>query len=230
MLEDLDIGAPVTTATGAHLGTLSRVIVDGQSDRVLGFVVDPGLAASGNLLAPGGWSRPRERVVPTDFVASATHDNITLTCDEDAFHQLALFEREQYVDVDPAGSPDGPQEWHRRFHLGDLINYVASEFGLGGAPYLPPAQITHAEPPTAGALEEGTPVWRREPRERIGEVKRVLIDTATQRVGGLVLNRGFLPHLVLLPTSAIASLEDDLVEVNLTDAELDALPIYEPND
>lgn len=230
MLEELRIGAAVTTTGGARLGTLTRVIVDGTSDQVLGLVVDPGLVASGNLLAPGGWERPRERVVATALIASTRHDAVEVTCDHDAFQQLPLFEREQFVDLDPLGASEGAPASHARFHLGDLINYVASEFGLGGAPYVPPAQVTHSEPPTAGAIAEGTPVWRLRPSEHIGDVRRVLVDSQTQRMSALVLRRGFPPRLVILPADAIASVQDGLVQAQLSDAELHALPEYVPND
>jgi uncharacterized protein YrrD len=226
MIENLRIGAAVTSTSGARLGTLSRVIVDGTTDTVAGIVVDPGLAQSGNLLAPGGWSRPRERVVPTALVAAVSEAGIHLNCDEDAFGQLPMFEHEQSVEVDPAatGAPGG---WSG-FRLGDLINYAASEFGLGGAPYVPAAEITHFEPPTAGAIAEGTHVWRIEPHERIGEVERVLADAETQRVSGLVIRRGGVPrHRVVLPVAAITAVEDDVVHVRLTDGEVEALAPYE---
>ncbi|HEX9414229.1 MAG TPA: PRC-barrel domain-containing protein [Ktedonobacterales bacterium] len=221
MLEDLHIGVPVSGANGAHLGTLSRVIVDAKSEQVVGIVVDPGLVASGNLLAPGGWERPRERVVPIALLASADKHGIHMTCDEATFGQLALFEREQATTVASEGVGG-------RFELGQLVSYAASEFGLGGAPYAPPMEITHAEPVTAGAIAEHTPVWRLVPHEHIGDVERVLVDAQTQRVSGLVLHRGFLRHRVLLPVSAIASIEDGVVHARLSDAELENLPLYEP--
>jgi uncharacterized protein YrrD len=228
MIEDLRIGAAVASTAGDRLGTLSRVVVDGTTDTVAGIVVDPGLVQSGNLLAPGGWSRPRERVVPTQLVAAVTAEEVRLSCDEDAFAQLPLFEHEQSVAVDPT-TAGAPERWSR-FRLGDLINYAASEFGLGGAPYLPPAEITHVEPPTAGAIAEGTLVWRTAPHERIGEVERVLADAATQRVSSLVIRRGGLArHRVVLPAAAIASVEDGVIHVHLTDAELETLAPYEPD-
>jgi sporulation protein YlmC with PRC-barrel domain len=229
MLQDLHIGAHVHATDGSRLGTLTRVVVDGTSDRVLALVVDPGLMASGNLLAPGGWERPRERLVTVDLIAAATRDGIHLTCARDAFDQLPHFEQEQFVNADPLPK-DVPEEIHRRFHLGDIINYAASEFGLGGAPYLPPAQITYNEPSTAGAIEENTPVWRLEPREQVGHVERVLLDEATGHLAGVVLRRGFPPRLLLLPISAITGIQDGLIEVRLTDDEIAALPLYEPND
>jgi sporulation protein YlmC with PRC-barrel domain len=225
MLEDLHIGSAVIASDGTRLGTLTRVIVDSDTDRVLGLVVDPGLAASGNLLAPGGWDRPRERVVGTDLVAAVSHEAVRIQCDQPAFQQLPHFEHDQFVDVDPAGLSGG----HARFHLGDLLNYAASEFGLGGAPYVPPAQVTRDEPPSAGAIAQGTPVYRLQPLERIGEVQEILVDAGTQKVISLVLKRGFPPKHVVLPTSAIAAILDDMVQVRLTDDELDNLPLYVPN-
>jgi uncharacterized protein YrrD len=229
MLQDLHIGAHVHASDGSRLGALTRVVVDGKSDRVLALVVDPGLVASGNLLAPGGWERPRERLVMRDLVTSASHDGVHLSCTHTTFEKLPLFEQEQFVSIDPLPE-SAPEELRRRFELGNLINYAASEFGLGGAPYVPPAQITYDEPPTAGALEEGTPVWRLDPRERIGEVSRVLLDESSGRVSGIVLRRGFPPRSVVLPAAAISGIQDGLIEVRLTDAEIDNLPLYESND
>jgi uncharacterized protein YrrD len=230
MLEDLHIGATVTSSSGAHLGTLSRVVVDGTSDQVVGLVVDPGLVESGNLLAPGGWERPRERVVPTSLVLSVTQDGLRLSCDEAAFAQLPLFEREQSAEVNPSdvSASSGGQRGWSRFRVGELINYFAAEFGLGAAPYVPPTDTTPLEPPTAGAIAEGTAVWRLDPHERIGEVERVLVDGATQRVSLLVVRRGGLVrHRALLPISAISSIEDGVVHVRLSDAELEALAPFD---
>jgi uncharacterized protein YrrD len=222
VLEVLRIGASVHSADDQRLGVLTRVIVEGTTERVLGIVVDPGLLASGNALAPGGWERPRERVVALSTVAAVRDDGIRLSCDAAAFAQLPLFENVHAIPVD-ATTTDG-----QRFEPGELVNYLSSEFGLGGAPYLAPEAITHTEPPTAGAIGEGTAVWRLEPHERIGTVDRVLMDEATQAMSGVVFTHGLLRRHVLLPVAAIASLADGVIHVNLTDQELDDLPLYHP--
>jgi hypothetical protein len=222
VLEVLRIGAPVHSADDQRLGTLTRVIVEGTTERVLGIVVDPGLVASGNALAPGGWERPRERVVHLDALASVQPDGITLTLDAAAFPQLPLFEHVQAVPAN-ATTSDG-----KRFQPGELVNYLGGEFGLGGSPYQPPEEITHEEPATAGAIGEGTAIWRLEPHERIGTVDRVLMDEETQAVSGVVFTHGLLRRHILLPASAIASLEDGVIHVQLTDQELSDLPLYTP--
>lgn len=231
MIEDLRIGTAVHASAGKQIGQLSRIVVDGASDRVVSLVVDPGLVESGNLLAPGGWERPRERVVPVAQVASTAPDSIALTLSEDDFEQLPLFEQEHFISVSAAAAEQGEAPGTAgaaRFEAGQLLSYAASEFGLGGAPYLPPAEITHAEPPTAGAIAAGTQVWRLEPHERIGEVERVLVDSTTQRVSGLVLRRGLLRHHVVLPVAAITGVEDGVVHVRISDEDLKALAPFEP--
>lgn len=230
MLEDLHIGSSVTSADDARIGTLTHVILDGHTDQVVGVVVDPGLVESGNLLAAGGWERPRERVVAAALIAASDQEGIRLTCDEAGFQQLPLFEHDQAATVDPAAAAQdsAAQEPWSRYRLGDLINYLAAGIGLGAAPYLSPTGLARSEPPSAGAISEDTPVWRVAPHERIGEVEHVLADEATQRVTALVIRRGGLAHhRVVLPTSAIVAVEDGVVRARLTDAELEALAPYE---
>jgi hypothetical protein len=145
------------------------------------------------------------------------------------FEQLPFFEQGQFVAAETVSDTAPPAE-RRRFNLGELINYAASEFGLGGAPYLPPTAVTLNEPGTAGAIAEGTPVWRVAPREHIGAVERVLLDEASGRLSAVVVRRPARPQRVLLSTEHIRSIQDGLIEVSLDDEQMNALPLYEPND
>lgn len=228
MLEDLRIGVPVTGSDSTHLGKLTRIVIDRSDNQVTHLVIDPGLAESGNLLAAGGWEKPRERVVPVALVVSAGEDGLALSCDEAAFAQLPLFERKQYTeaDVSAATGPEGP--WQSRFELGEVVNYVASGWGLGAAPYIAPADISLNETATSTAIAEGTSVWRVDPHDEIGHVDRVLADGQTQRVTGLVVRRkGLFAHRVVLPIEQVANVEDGVIHITLSDQQLDALPRFE---
>lgn len=228
MQEDLRIGVAVTGSDGTHLGKLTRIVIDRSDGQVTHLVVDPGLAESGNLLAPGGWEKPRERVIPVALVASAGEHGLALACDEAAFQQQPLFEHKQFTDADvsAATGPEGP--WQSRFELGEVLNYVSAGWGLGAAPYIAPADVTLNETPGSAALAEGTAVWRLEPHDEVGHVDRVLADAETQRVSALVVRRkGLLAHRVVLPMDKIAGIDDDVIHITLTDAELDALPRFE---
>ncbi|HEV7126512.1 MAG TPA: PRC-barrel domain-containing protein [Ktedonobacterales bacterium] len=222
MLADLHFGTPVFASDDERVGTLTRVVMDGPSDKVVSIVVDPGLVESGNLLAPGGWEKPRERVVPFSLVRAAARDGVRLACASDTFKRMPLFDQQHDTSVDTPVDAEGQP------HLDPaaLLAYASSEFGLGGAPYPAPSATTHVEPPAAGAIAENTPVWRQEPHERIGEVERILLDSATQRVTALVVRRGLLRHHVLLPVAAITAVADDIVHVALSDDELQALTTF----
>ncbi|MGZ3715246.1 MAG: PRC-barrel domain-containing protein [Ktedonobacterales bacterium] len=226
MLEDLHIGTDVIGSDGCHLGTLTRIVIERDNGAVTHLVVDPGVVESGNLLSPGGWEKPREREVPVSLLVSADDKRVTLSCDEEAFQQQPLFEQQYYADHDQFDTLPP------RFRLGGLINYIASAAGLGAAPYEGNRIIQYNEPAGAAEIAEGTPVWRREPHEEIGEVEQVLFDPQTERVTALVVRRsGIVRHRrVLLPISAIADVQDEVVHVALTDAELDALAPYEPEE
>src|SRR5262249_39936708 len=153
-------------SAGHRLGTLQRVVVERDAYHVTHLVVDPGLRESGNFLAPGGWDKPRARILPVSLVAKATPNQLVLSCDEAAFRRLPLFEQEAYADAPP---PAG-----RRFRLGDLVNYIASAAGVGAAPYEPSTEeIMFNEPEGSVEIAEGTPVWRQQPHDEIGTIERL---------------------------------------------------------
>jgi sporulation protein YlmC with PRC-barrel domain len=241
-LEDLRIDAHVQGRDGKRLGKLQRIVIAEADQRVTHLVVDPGLLASGNTLAPGGWEKPRARLVPIALLTAATADGVTLDVDQASFDTYPIFEQERATVVAPpadlAASPDRAHWWSPA-NLGAVINYVSS---MVGAPYLSPdAGVPYDETPGEAEIVSGTAVWRRSPvasdatdaaphrfeETEIGVVERALVDAQTNRVSALVMRRkGLGGQLVILPMVAVADLEDDLVHVTLTDAEVDALAPY----
>ncbi|HET9110772.1 MAG TPA: hypothetical protein VFN78_08105 [Ktedonobacterales bacterium] len=221
MIERLRIGAHVFGNDGKQIGALRRIVVTGENIVVTGLVVDPGTHLD-ELLEPGSLDKPRDRSVPVELAREVTDDGITLSCDAATFAKLPLFERHQYVDA--------PVETGKsRFRLGELVNYLASAFGLGAAPYVPENEETILDlPPHSAAIPEDAPVWRNTPHEEIGSVERTLADSTTQRVTGLVVRRASIDEqLVVVPAESITSVEDGVAHVELTDEELDNLPAFE---
>lgn len=226
MLETLHIGAEVVGSDAQRLGELKRIVIEQSDDRVTHIVVDPGLVESGNLLAPGGWEKPRERLIPISLVVTAESDRVTLSCDQATFQAQPLFESEEYREVEtPAAGPH--TSWWSRFRLGDLVNYVAAGWGVGAAPYEPPSEVRFNEAAGSAEITEGTPVWRIEPHEEIGDVDRVLVAQETQRAAALVIRRkGQIGLRVVLPIEAVHDVQDGVVHVALSDADLDVLAPY----
>ncbi|MEO7000408.1 MAG: PRC-barrel domain-containing protein [Ktedonobacterales bacterium] len=235
MLEDIRIGAPALGRDGRRLGELQRLVVGEPDHHLTHLVIDPGLIESGEALAPGGWEKPRARVVPVALVASVTNDAVTLTCDHDEFVKQPLFEQEHFAEVTPPAEPNKHASWWSQVRVGEVISYLASGVGLGGAPYLPSTTaVTLNEPAGSAAIAEGTSVWRLATgnpagdEEEIGVVERVLVDEATQAVSALVVHRNDLTgRLVTLPITAVTALDNDVVHVDLTDGDLDNLPLYD---
>src|SRR5260221_3754904 len=230
MLQDLHIGAPVLARDGRTLGELARVVVD-PGHQVTHLVVDPGLVESGNLLEAGGWEKPRERVLPVALVERAGPERIQLSWDEGDFQAQPLFERREYHALDVSDAADQPDQahWWSRFRLGELVNYVASGFGLGAAPYIAPADITYNESPGSMSIGEGTPVWRQEPHEHLGEVERVLTAGDSATITALVLRRqGPRREHVVLPIAAVGAPSGGTGPAPLSDPEVDAPPSHTP--
>ncbi len=220
MIEQLKIGAHVYSSDGKQVGELSRIVVTGADLVVTGLVVDPGSHLS-ELLEAGSLDKLRERSVPIALTHVLADGSIQLTLNATAFLELPFFERHQYTDtpIDASGS---------RFRVGELVNYLASTFGLGAAPYSPEnEEIVQDLSPDSTAIPEHAPVWRTDPHEQIGVVERTLADEQSQRVTGLVVRLDAIDgQHVVLPTSAIVSFEDGVAHVALTDEELDQLPLY----
>lgn len=221
MIEQLRIGAHVFGSDGKQLGALSRIVVSGEQYTVTGLVVAPNTRLA-ELLEPGSLEQSRDRSAPVSLVREVKESGIYLTCDAAAFAALPLFERHQYVDapIEPGAS---------RFRLGDLVNYLAAAFGLGAAPYTPENdEITFDLAPGSAELPANAPVWRNTPHEEIGVVEWALADSATQQMTGLVIRRRSIDdRLVIVPVAAITSVSTGVAHVELTDEELDHLPLYE---
>jgi len=224
MIEQLRIGAHVVSSDGKQVGTLTRIVVTGGEPVVTHLVVDPGAHFS-EILEPGSLDKPRDRTVPVEMAREVSEDEIRLTCSASEFAKLPLFERHQYVNapVEPGSS---------RFRLGELVNYLASAFGLGAAPYVPEnEEITFNVEPGSQVIPEEAPVWRTTPHEEIGVVERTLADAETQRVTAVVIRRAALDNqMVIVPISAITSFEDGVAHVELSDEELDQLAAYSPEE
>lgn len=221
MIEQLRIGAHVYSSDGKQVGTLERIVVTGAEPVVTHLVVDPGTQLS-ELLEPGSLDKPRDRAVPVELARDVTDTGIILTCDARAFIKLPVFERRLYVDapIEPGSS---------RFRIGELVNYLASAFGLGAAPYVPESEaITFNVASGSSMIPDDAPVWRTTPHEEIGVVERTLVDAESQRVTGVVIRRVSQDNqMVILPITAVTSFEDGVAHVHLTDEELDHLASYE---
>ncbi len=200
-----------------------------DKQHVTHIVVDPGLLESGNLLAPGGWEKPRARVIPVSAIKSVGTESIALSLDQQKFDSEPFFEQEFYVNAeDPQTGEMGGTEEKPRFRLGELIHYIATAAGLGAAPFEPDTEIGFRKSGDSAEITAGTPVWRREPHEEIGVIEHVLVDAETEKITAFVFHqKGRAGKLLELPVESVSDVEDGVVHVTLGNDELARLRPYQ---
>lgn len=216
---DLRIGAEVFSSDGHKLGELHRVVLKRSDLGLTHVVVDIGFLRSGRHLWEGGLGLDYDRIVPIGEVASATDDRVDLGLTAARFKEAPEYSAESFEPPEDLS----PNE----FDIPDVINRaqaLSAALSSTTAGWL----MERLNRPLDGVdIEEGTDVWRQHPHEKLGDVMRLLFEDATGRVKALVIRRGFLLHRdVILPVRYISELLDDLVRVEISDADLEQLQEY----
>ncbi len=216
-------GTLVRSSDGAEVGSLFRAVIDANTLRVAAVTVERPLRESGNLLKPGGWTKPRDKVVALDRISSAREHEVALSMTRDEF----LAAPDYITGSDP--QPDGEWTPPASFAAED-VTMRASNL-LGGALYVPPHDDVENRGPDDRHLSTEAAVWRREPHTHLGDVDGVVIDGSSNTVSALLVRRGRLfGHEVRLPVAHIVEIFDDLIHVDLSDAQLRTLEAGKPGD
>jgi uncharacterized protein YrrD len=220
---DLYPGADVFSSDGKKLGTLHRVVLDRRSLRVTHIVVEVGFLRSGRHLWEGGVGLEYDRVVPIEAVSFAGERRVELSVSADAFKDEPPYTEEQF---------EPPQDLTpNKFDIFDVTQISQSISGsLNFAPHFWIAERLNKTQDESD-IAEGTPVWRQHPHEKLGDVGHVLLDAESGRAQALIVRRGFLrKHDLILPVRYISELLDDIVRVEIDDAEISQLREYRPDE
>ncbi len=211
-------GADVYTSDDKKVGTLHRVVLRRPDLALTHIVVDVGFLRSGHALWEG-LGREYDRVVPIEAVQGASDKRVNLRLAAAAFREAPEYTDESFEQ--PHDLMPG------RFDIPDLatrVEAVAAAISRGAFWIVEKLNKS----PNEVDIKEGTPVWRQEPHEKLGEVDRVLIDPQTGRTTAFVIRRGFLSKRdVVLPVRYLAEVFDDLLHVDISDADLDGLREYD---
>lgn len=222
MTEELRLGADVVAADGRKVGKLKYIVIDSIDGTVSELIVEPGLLQSGQLLHPSRWDEPTAVVVPAELVQSADEHAVHLHCPVADFKNLPPYTEQEYVRPDESWTPPPG------YTVADFLLRLAAPFG-GIIP--PPVKLQLRKGPLEREIKPGTPVWRREPHTEIGRVERVLVDPVARRIICLIIHRGgIVPFHVKLPLGYISEILDDVIYIDLTDEQIEALLPFNPDD
>ena len=217
---ELRAGAEVYSSDGQKLGELHRVVLARSDLRITHVVVDIGFVRSGRAIWQGGLGLDYDRVVSIGDVASASRERVELDLTAEQFTDLPEYTPETYEEPRDF-SPD-------KYDLPDVVtqlHHLSSIFGSTPGLWL---YENLQKPEDAVDVSEGTPVWRREPHEKLGDVKQLIFDEETGQLRALVIARGFIfKHEVVLPIRHVVEMYDDLLHVDIADKDLESLKAYE---
>lgn len=218
-LHDLRAGVDVVSRDGHKLGSLHRMVLKRSDLGLSHIVVDIGFLRSGHHLWEGGLGLDYDRVVPIDQIHAASDQRIELVFTAAEFKDAPEYTQERYegpIDLTP-----------NQFDLVDVVQRAQQISGFLGST----SGVWLAEklnkPLDSVDIKEGTPVWRGQPHEKLGDIKRLLFDPANERLRAFVIKRGLIfHHDVILPVRYVSELFDDLVHVDISDEALAQLHEY----
>jgi sporulation protein YlmC with PRC-barrel domain len=195
-LRSLRVNEEVLGRDGHRMGTVERLVVDEQAHRVTHVVVHGHLVGVGHL----------QDVEGARLRADLDRDELG---------------RQPEARPELVGEPGRHWRAPGGYSLGDFLAIVTAL--VGQEPYVPPVHLD-LDLSAVHEIAPGSPVFSGS--EHVGEVSEVLTDE-TGRVTTLVLRRpGVLGHRVRLPSDRVVEVVGTAVHVDLSDADIEALPAY----
>ncbi|HTE18143.1 MAG TPA: hypothetical protein VK689_07150 [Armatimonadota bacterium] len=211
---DIKIGSPVWAEDG-EAGRVERLILHPETHELEALV-----AVQGGLLG-------RDVVIPVDRLLAADDDGVRVRGTAEEIDNLEPFAQSQYT------AP--PEEWIPPTSAADAATgfYLFPQSPLMVGAFVPPATQSAPEQREVQDLAPGdvevsghTPVYCE--GGSVGHLERVLTESGSDHLTHVVIKLGVLMgRAVAVPMADVASMDDDGIRLNLTEAELGALPAYE---
>ena len=204
-------GVSVFTADNKHVGQVERVVIDPQSQEISALVVQEGDFFT------------EDRVLPFNFIASATEKQIVLEEGVD-LDRLPEFEETHYILL-------RPEDTEAAHAAGDVIPlYWYPPYGfapIGDAAFGPQIIETEENIPAGNVpLEEGAEVVSADGKH-VGKVEKILTFPGGDRISHFVMREDVENVYKLIPIYWVSDLEEDEIQLNVKETFLRKLPDYE---
>lgn len=216
---DLRTGTDVYSSDGHKVGTLHRIVVKRSDLTLTHVVVDIGFLRSGQRLWEGGLGLDYDRIVSIDQVRDASDERVELALTAADFKDAPEYTFEHFEEPHDLT----PNEF-------DLSDVVTRGQQLAG--FITSTSNTWLverlnKPLGSVDIKDGTDVWRVQPHQKLGDIKRLLMEPSSNRLQAFVVRRGLiLKRDVILPIRYVCELYDNMVHVDISDAEIDQLREY----
>jgi uncharacterized protein YrrD len=212
---ELREGTSVFTTSGEEVGKINRFVLDPETNEVTHIVVQK------------GWLFAEDKVVPLDWVSSATDERVTLNENADDFDQLPAFEETHFIGVteegtSPADSP--PYRYTPAYYWYPPAGYIGHPVGYYG---WPPMETQRNIPADTIPLREGSNVMSSDGKH-VGDIERIFVDSESNQVTHFLISEGLLfKERKLVPAHWVRTAEEDKVHLNMSSQMLERLPTYQ---
>jgi uncharacterized protein YrrD len=197
-------------------GTLSKVVVDPETDRVEEIIVD---VESGLL------SSPERYVVSIEDVERATDQGVKLSISSDALRKRETYEEKEVEKPRSSWRGEEKHRLHYRAFWSGRYGVMASNPGVASRKIT----VQKGVPAEDVVVEQGTPVRHR--TEELGTVDHVLVKPETGEITHVVLRQqGTLNNYVVIAKQRIKEIGERSIAVDVSRDELIDLPRYTPRD
>lgn len=217
-------GVDVVNSSGDKIGDLERVVINPRTNEVTHLVVEKGLLFT------------EDKVIPVEYVASATEDRVTVVDSKLEADDLPDFEEEHYLLADERAGSVAP----RVDPLAPVGGYATPYYfygpagGWGAVPGLfardEPRYVVQKDqniPEDTVALKIGADVLSRD-GEKVGSVDEIITDSRLDQATHMVIAEGWLfKSRKVIPTYWIQTTGPDEIHLNVSAAYLEKLPEYE---
>ncbi|MBX3086418.1 MAG: PRC-barrel domain-containing protein [Anaerolineae bacterium] len=216
-------GTSVYTAGGDEVGHIDRVVLDPQTNEVVGVVVRKGFLFI------------EDKVVLSENIARSTEDRVELRADITDLDSMPTYEDVHYIPLNEANpkadtiKPNmadvnyaAPVYWYPP--LGLSAPYPGSGLAAAAMPY-----VTKTEkniPEGTVALKEGARVISSDD-QHVGDLDRIFTENRQDTATHFLISQGlFFKARKLVPINWVKSVEDNEVHLTVPAELLDRLPDY----
>jgi uncharacterized protein YrrD len=194
---------------------------DGRCGQLVKVVVDDEQQIT-DLIVERGFLQKEDRVLPVSLVEETTEEEVHLSIESDELSSFPKYEEKMFR------TPiEGWEKW-ALYNKPEVVEWATAYGPIAREPVVPMTQqrVQEGIGPDEAVIARGTPV--RNVEQDLGTVDHVLVDRESGDIEHLVVDRGLLADSVIVPTTAINSMREEAVFVDLTEEDLEKLPRYHP--